>query len=93
MVDDRIFRLYPQFHPKQDSRSGNTMAIHPVFDSGLLCSRHVCCWLFWLVIVSFDDTMHLLLFEKQGHLGWQLCIVRAIELGDCNCRRTRLARS
>jgi hypothetical protein len=40
------------------------MAIHPVFESGLLCGGHVCYWLCQLVIVSGDDTLDLLLLDK-----------------------------
>jgi hypothetical protein len=35
-----------------------------------------------LVIVSFDDTIHLLLRRKQGLLSWPFCTIRAIELSD-----------
>jgi len=66
------------------------MVIHPVLESGLLCSGRICCWLFRLVILSFDDTVHLLLLEKWGHLGYTLCIVCAIELGDGDRSRTHL---
>ena len=63
-MDDCIFHLYPRFHAQQYSRSGNTMAIHPVFESGLLCSGRVRYWLFQLVNISFDHIIHLLLLEQ-----------------------------
>jgi hypothetical protein len=82
IVDDYIFRMYPLFHAKQDSLSGNTMPIHLVFESGHLCNSRFGCRPFWLVMVFVDNTIDMLLLEKWRHLWCPLCTVRAIEYGD-----------
>jgi hypothetical protein len=55
--------MYSRLYAEYDSLSGNTMAIHPVMECGLLGSSHVCCLLIRLVVVSLDNTIHLVLLE------------------------------